>query len=473
MEGNVTIEYEARIVSDGRISDLNCFWMASDPKAKDVFTNAKRRGGKFVNSYTMRLYYMGFGGNYNSTTRFRCYDGDARGVEDAAFRPAILREYTDSSHLLRGDHWYKIRLEAINGYARFTIDGECIVDFADPIPQSKGYFGFRTTLAHAQLRNFRYSCKPVAQVNTYCRLRLERGRKRSVETIPLNDVTSACDPIGGLSRTRGEGITFGVPFAMGELGADEPLTLKSGNRTLATDQWTLASWPDGSVKWKAIAAVHGNEVSNGNDTGEMVLHTSSGGMLFDSITVGGRAVVGRGWVECNGKTLPVRSTTKEREGSVRTCWRMEGDNFIVRIYKYKGSDELKIVHTLLVDSTMNQDGLKSLSLRFEMPMSGADHLRRVLFMGGSAKVRTMDVKPLIARRPIHIDGNMPTPLREQLQTVLATGSYMSLWLVECALLPLYKSTSPGSLGVPGRVRHFTPPPQVLTHNRPRGSNMSW
>ena len=405
MEGNVTIEYEARVVSDGRLSDLNCFWMASDPKAKDVFANAEQRGGKFVNSYTMRLYYMGFGGNYNSTTRFRRYDGDTRGVDDVVFRPAILREYNDSNHLLRGDHWYKIKLEAIDGHARFTIDGECIVDFADPKPLRKGYFGFRTTLAHAQLRNFRYTCKPVMQTQPVGALMLERGRKHTVETIPLNDVTGACDPISGLCRTRGEGITFGVPFAMGELEADEPLTLKSGDRTLATDQWTLASWPDGSVKWKAIATVQGSDVACGGNTDEVVLHPSSCGMLFDSITIGGRAVVGRGWVECNGKTLAAKSIAKEREGRVRTCWRMEGDNFIVRIYKYKGSDELKIVHTLLVDSAMNKDGLKSLSLRFEVPMSGAAHSRRVLFMGDSAKVRVMDVKPLIARRPIHLDGD--------------------------------------------------------------------
>ncbi len=409
MEGNVTIEYEARIVGDGRISDLNCFWMASDPNANNVFKNAKRRGGKFINSYTMRLYYMGFGGNHNSTTRFRRYDGDARGVANAAFRPAVLREYTDSGHLLRGDHWYKIRLESIDGHARFTIDGERIVDFADPLPLHEGYFGFRTTLAHAQLRNFRYTCEPMAQGCKAVALELEHRRKHSIETIPLNDVSWACDPTDGLSRPHGEGITFGVPFAMGELGADESLMLKSGDHTLPTDQWTLAAWPDGSVKWKAIAAVYGSDGCSDSDTGEIELHTSASGMLFDSITVGGKTVVGRGWVECNGKAQVTKSTEKEREGRMRTCWRMKGDNFIVRIYKYNGSDELKILHTLLVDSAMNHDGMKSLSLRFEVPMNGADHLRKVLFAGDSAKVRSMAVKPLVARRPIHLDSNgVPT-----------------------------------------------------------------
>ena len=48
MKGNVVIEYDARVVvEDGqteewnRLSDLNCFWMASDPKASDVFAHMK------------------------------------------------------------------------------------------------------------------------------------------------------------------------------------------------------------------------------------------------------------------------------------------------------------------------------------------------------------------------------------------------------------------------------------------------
>ena len=42
MQGNVVIEYDARIVVEehnnnawNRLSDLNCFWQATDPKQKD------------------------------------------------------------------------------------------------------------------------------------------------------------------------------------------------------------------------------------------------------------------------------------------------------------------------------------------------------------------------------------------------------------------------------------------------------
>ena len=91
MRGDVTIEYEAMAVLEpsnyetwNRASDLNCFWMTSDPAAPDVFTNLKARGGRFVNSYALRLYYVGFGGNGNTTTRFRRYKGDARGIDSVA-----------------------------------------------------------------------------------------------------------------------------------------------------------------------------------------------------------------------------------------------------------------------------------------------------------------------------------------------------------------------------------------------------
>ena len=164
MKGNVVIEYDARVVvEDGqseewnRLSDLNCFWMASDPKASDVFARMKQRGGKFVNTYNLQLYYLGFGGNYNKTTRFRRYTGDARAVEDATFRPAILKEYADTPHLLKPNHWYHIKLECRDGRVKYWIDGECLVNYCDPHPLTEGWFGFRTTLSHTQLCHFKYT----------------------------------------------------------------------------------------------------------------------------------------------------------------------------------------------------------------------------------------------------------------------------------------------------------------------------
>ena len=170
MEGNTIIEYDARIVVEennnepwNRLSDLNCFWMASDThrESRSPLEGIPERQGIFVRQYALSLYYLGFGGNHNTTTRFRRYNGDERGVNNAEYRPAILIEYTDSEHLLKKNHWYHIRLEQIGGCVRYIIDGEVIAEYQDPTPLTQGYFGFRTTLSHAQIRRFTYTSTPL------------------------------------------------------------------------------------------------------------------------------------------------------------------------------------------------------------------------------------------------------------------------------------------------------------------------
>ena len=124
---NTIVEYDAQVVveHDGdRLSDLNCFWLASDPQRKDIWRRQQWRSGIFLRCYTLQMYYLGYGGNHNSTTRFRRYDGDERGVDSLAYRPTILKEYTDAAHLLRPNHWYHVKIESSNGRTRFYIDDE-------------------------------------------------------------------------------------------------------------------------------------------------------------------------------------------------------------------------------------------------------------------------------------------------------------------------------------------------------------
>ncbi|MBP5772000.1 MAG: hypothetical protein J6W75_11740 [Bacteroidaceae bacterium] len=148
------IKYRACVVVDGgpcdRLSDLNCFWMSSEP-----WTGLARRGGRFTESYRLQCYYLGYGGNHNTTTRFRRYDGDTLAVTDAARRPPVLMEYTDAAHLLCPNHWYDIRIE-IYDYGRtcYFIDNQLLVDYTDPQPLLHGWFAFRTTWSHTRLTAF-------------------------------------------------------------------------------------------------------------------------------------------------------------------------------------------------------------------------------------------------------------------------------------------------------------------------------
>lgn len=161
LEAPCTIEYQACVVVGNgaydRLSDLNCFWMASNLEDNSSpLRGIQQRGGRFLESYRLQCYYLGFGGNYNTTTRFRRYTGDTLAVADERRRPAILKEYTDSAHLLKPNQWYSIRIEVdSNGRNRFYINEELLIDYLDPTPLLSGWFAFRTTWSHTRLTDFR------------------------------------------------------------------------------------------------------------------------------------------------------------------------------------------------------------------------------------------------------------------------------------------------------------------------------
>ena len=160
LQGNVRIHFRSAILQDGcpydRLSDMNCFWMASDPQhPADLFARSAHRNGEFPRYYELDMYYLGYGGNRNTTTRFRRYHASAEAVTDPARRPAILTEYTDSAHLLLPNHWYENVIEVNNGRVRYFVDGELLVDYEDPEPLRGGHFGLRTTWAHAAWKDIR------------------------------------------------------------------------------------------------------------------------------------------------------------------------------------------------------------------------------------------------------------------------------------------------------------------------------
>lgn len=383
MEGNTVIEYEAMIVADKRlravipssdnpkpqprISDLNCFWMAD---------KCGGCGGRFLDNYALSLYYMGYGGNYNTTTRFRRYNGDARGVTDAEYRPRILKEYTDEAHLLKANHWYKIRLEQIDGRVRYYSDGELLVDYVDPQPMTSGYFGFRTTFAHARLRNFRFSCS-----------------NPDTQPIVIRNIHS-----GHKSATP---VTFGVPFAKGETSENNFQIKTPDGKTLAADSWRLAAWNEGSIKWQAFTTIvpggcdslyiykgvaddKGNTDTNKGDSDIYTEKTADNDIPPFYVTV-------------NHTITPVTAHTIERQGKIETVHKYTGDKFVIRAYTYKGSDKIKMVHTLIVDSVLNRQRLNELGIHFKVAMHGRAYERYV-----NLDNHKMSVQPLVARREINM-----------------------------------------------------------------------
>ena len=144
------ISYEVTVVDRGgphdRVSDLNCFWMATDPKAPDALPAS--RSGKFSDYDSLLTYYVGYGGNNNTTTRFRRYD-------TTPARPLLAEhDLAEKKFLLVGNRTYRIRLVARDGVAEFWRDGEKVFSFRDPAPLTAGWFGFRTVKSHLEIRNF-------------------------------------------------------------------------------------------------------------------------------------------------------------------------------------------------------------------------------------------------------------------------------------------------------------------------------
>lgn len=411
---DVIIEYDACIVNEGkecdRTSDLNCFWLASDPKAKDVFQRMAWRGGVFLNSYSMSLYYMGYGGNYNGTTRFRRYEGNDKAITNANLRPAILTEYTDSAHLLKPNHWYHIKLMQHNGRVMYFIDGKCLVSYLDPQPLTEGWFGFRTTWSRARMTNFKVT-KPKPQ-----------------NDIPLSWI--------GEKPTTDMPVSWGIPFAKGELTDAWHVDIKNSNgKQLTADNHVMARWQDGSIKWLGLSTVatpcdtlyavrtkgkantirKNVDITKPIDAGRMKVYISAkGANIIDSLFLDNRCVARDFQLFCSVQDDVQRpshyedftsqiSNVEVQQGNVKTTVKIEGKHlmpFVVYLYIYKGTEQIKVVHSFTYTADHQKQFVGSLGLRASVPMPAMLYNRHVAFTYDDAHVWTEPVQPLVGRIPL-------------------------------------------------------------------------
>ncbi len=156
LTGPVMIQYQATVLAHGgpndRVSDLNSFWMATDPASPgDLFAHA--RSGAFAGYNTLRMYYVGLGGNANTTTRFRRYIGDA--VERPLLPENDLSVAQHPEKGLVANQTQMITLVADGSLIQYWRDGVKLFEMNDPEPYTSGWFGIRTTKNHMQVRNLR------------------------------------------------------------------------------------------------------------------------------------------------------------------------------------------------------------------------------------------------------------------------------------------------------------------------------
>ena len=257
-------------------------------------------------------------------------------------------------------------------------------------------------------------------------------------------------------------VSFGIPFNKGELKSGYTVALSDGQgQTIPSDCWPMAYWPDGSIKWAAMAAV----VKQGTgvpafavvpaktvckhslsetvhvtrvpgyvkiSTGRLRAYLPvTGCNLIDSILLDGRKVGGTALLRCTTQDhaaaddtqemrydsyhSSVDSLTVERVGNVRALVRINGKYvneagrawlpFCVRLYFYAGSDQIKVVHSFIYDGDMNRDFIQSLGLQVEVPMRAEWYNRHVAFATDGGGVWAEPVQPLSGRRILTLDND--------------------------------------------------------------------
>ena len=133
IDGPAMIEYDAKVVGAGgandRVSDLNCFWMARDARTpQDLF--ATKHSGAFADYDQLKTYYVGLGGNNNTTTRFRRYIGEKDN------RPLLPEhDLRDNEHLIVANAAQTIRLVACGKLIQYLRNDQRLFDRSAAVHQ--------------------------------------------------------------------------------------------------------------------------------------------------------------------------------------------------------------------------------------------------------------------------------------------------------------------------------------------------
>ena len=147
LKGNYTLTFDRKILKpEGalRVSDMNIFWNAHEKNGALPHV----RNGTLSAYNSLVLEYAGIGGNNNTTTRFRHYDGSGARI--------LLQESNAPADMLKPDHIYHTVISVHNGVTTLFLDGKKF--FSAPVnAASPGYFGIRTVGSQQEITHFSLS----------------------------------------------------------------------------------------------------------------------------------------------------------------------------------------------------------------------------------------------------------------------------------------------------------------------------
>ena len=236
--------------------------------------------------------------------------------------------------------------------------------------------------------------------------------------------------LGGSAPLTAAGVSWGVPFAWGAVRGDQQFHVETNDgKSLPTQSWPLAYWPDGSLKWTGLSiagdpGITGplSAVAGAGDapaapilvkkdfrkirisTGPLVcLIPTEGPNLIDSLTIEGREIAraGRlvalredrthqekGWLRQENYVSRIDDVTVEQSGPVRAVVRIKGMHassdparawlpFIVRLYFTAGVNSIQMVHSFVFDGDAQNDFIKGLGVAFTVPFREEKQNRHV------------------------------------------------------------------------------------------------
>jgi hypothetical protein len=258
------------------------------------------------------------------------------------------------------------------------------------------------------------------------------------------------------------GVSWGVPFAEGEVSAESKFSLKDGKgNTLVLQSWPMAYWPDGSLKWSGLSTVVDtvagltfqlealNESSETQESKKIAVIESDdaiqintgvlqceiprrGEKIISSLKLDDREISSGGELICilqNGPanelgeqpakekyTGNIEKVTLEQSGPVRAVVKIEGSHttasgsrsflpFVVRMYFYAGQQTVKIVHTIIYDGDQNKEFIRGLGLVFDVPLDEEPYNRHIRFSGENGGLWDEPVQPLVGRRRLDWEKN--------------------------------------------------------------------
>lgn len=228
-----------------------------------------------------------------------------------------------------------------------------------------------------------------------------------------------------------KGTTWGMPWEIGQVQSISQLSLYKDETKKEVSSWPLAYWPDGSIKWSGHGVTVGPDETEGY---QMVVSTKSseldtkeyeeivqsamvvenetfitvnsgklvcqipkkGNQFIKNMVLNGHKKVHSGELVCmtehqweaDGEKHTKETTYKsrikkvivEQETNNRVVIKIEGHHgqeerlwlpFVLRLYMYRNTETIKIVHTIIYDGDATIDKIKGLGIKWEAPMEGS------------------------------------------------------------------------------------------------------